>query len=70
MKNTRICPKCNGSNIIRIEGKAGPYGMGNNIQVGWSNLSAVLVHRYLCCDCNNYSGYKSPMQYIHVPRFC
>lgn len=51
MKNTRICPKCNGSNIIRIEGKAGPYGMGNNIQVGWSNLSAVLVHRYLCCDC-------------------
>ena len=31
--------------------KAGAYGVGNNIQVGWSNFSAVLVHRYVCCDC-------------------
>ena len=25
--------------------------MVNNIQVGWSNFSAVLVNRYVCCDC-------------------
>ena len=51
MKNTNCCPKCNGTDIIRIEGKAGAYGAGNNIQVGFFNFSAVLVHRYLCCDC-------------------
>ena len=51
MKNTHICPKCNSTNIVRIEGKAGVYGTGNNIRVGLSNFSAVLVHRYLCCSC-------------------
>ena len=51
MKNTKICPKCSGTDIIKIQGKVGPYGVGNNIQVGWTNLSAILVHRYLCCEC-------------------
>jgi len=51
MRKTRICPKCNGADIIRIEGKAGPYGVGNNIQPGLTIFSAVLVHRYLCCSC-------------------
>ena len=27
MKNTKVCPKCNGADIIRIEGKAGAYGV-------------------------------------------
>lgn len=51
MKNTRVCPKCNHTDIIRVEGRAGAYGTGNNIQVGWSNFSAVLVPRYVCCNC-------------------
>ena len=51
MKNTKICPKCNSRDIIRVPGKAGAYGTGNNIQTGWSNFSAVLVHRYVCCTC-------------------
>ena len=51
MKNRKSCPKCNSTDIIKISGKAGAYGVGNNIQVGWSNFSAVLVHRYLCCSC-------------------
>lgn len=51
MKNRHCCPKCNSSDIIRIDGSAGAYGMGNNIQTGWSNLSAVLVNRYVCCSC-------------------
>jgi len=29
----------------------GAYGVGNNIPVGWSNFSAVLVTRYLCASC-------------------
>ena len=51
MKNKRMCPKCGSKDILLIPGKAGAYGTGNNIQVGWSNFSAVLVNRYLCCDC-------------------
>ena len=51
MKRTHICPKCNGAEIIRVEGNAGAYGSGNNIQTGWSNFSAVLVHRYVCYSC-------------------
>lgn len=49
MKNT--CPKCGGMDILMVPGKAGAYGSGNNIQVGWTNFSAVLVNRYVCCDC-------------------
>mgnify|MGYP000125665481 CR=1 FL=1 len=32
MKNRKICPKCNSTDIIKVPGKAGAYGVGNNIQ--------------------------------------
>lgn len=51
MKKTRICPKCNSTDILLIPGTSGAYGTGNNIMVGLTNLSAVLVHRYVCCSC-------------------
>ena len=51
MQNKKKCTKCNGADIILVPCKAGAYGVGNNIQVGWSNFSAVLVNRYVCCDC-------------------
>ena len=51
MKNIRICPKCNSSDILLVPGKAGAYGSGNNIQTGMTVFSAVLVHRYVCCSC-------------------
>ena len=51
MKSSKICPKCEQTNIVRIEGYAGPYGVGNNIMIKGSIFSAVLVHRYICCDC-------------------
>lgn len=51
MKNTETCPKCNSMNILRIPGKAGAYGSGNNIMVGSTIFSAVKVTRYLCCEC-------------------
>ncbi len=51
MKNKRICPKCNSSDILLVPGKAGAYGSGNNIQTGMTIFSAVLVHRYVCCSC-------------------
>lgn len=51
MKNSHICPKCGGNDIIRVPGNVGSYGVGNNIQVGWTNFSAVLVDRYVCSSC-------------------
>ena len=51
MKNTKKCPKCGSHEIIKIPGKAGAYGSGNNIPIGASILSAVPVDRYLCTEC-------------------
>ena len=51
MKERRICPKCGSNDILRIKGKSGPYGSGNNIPTGMTIFSAVLVHRYVCCKC-------------------
>ena len=48
MKNTKICPKCGGVDILTIKGNAGAYGAGNNIALTWSY---VLVDRYLCGSC-------------------
>ena len=51
MKHSRICPKCQSTDILRIDGEAKAYGAGNNIMVGATIFSAVLVNRYLCCHC-------------------
>ena len=51
MKMKKICPKCGSTDIVVVPGKAGAYGVGNNIQVGLTNFSAVLVDRYVCCSC-------------------
>lgn len=51
MKNTRICPKCGDSNIVRIDGYTGAYGSGNNILTGVTLFSSVNVNRYICCSC-------------------
>ncbi|GAA0765337.1 hypothetical protein GCM10008908_01710 [Clostridium subterminale] len=51
MKTGKGCPKCNGANIIRIEGSVKGYGTGNNIPIGATIFSYVKVPRYVCCDC-------------------
>ena len=51
MKNSNSCPKCRSNDIIKIPGKAGAYGSGNNIMTGMSIFSAVLVDRYVCGQC-------------------
>ena len=51
MKNSHSCPKCGSRDIVRIDGFAGAYGSGNNIQLGITIFSAVKVNRYLCCAC-------------------
>ena len=49
MKNTRICPKCSSSDIVRIQGKQEAYGVGNYVRVGF--IATVGVHRYVCTTC-------------------
>lgn len=51
MKRTRICPKCNGNEIYRINGYTGAYGSGNNIMTGATIFSTVNVNRYVCGRC-------------------
>ncbi|MGM9642123.1 MAG: hypothetical protein ACI3XI_02825 [Eubacteriales bacterium] len=51
VKNAHYCPKCASTDILIVPGTAGAYGMGNNIQTGLTNLSAVPVNRYVCCSC-------------------
>lgn len=51
MKNKHICSKCGSHEIILVPGKSDLYGIGNNIQVGMSIFSAVLVDRFVCCSC-------------------
>lgn len=51
MKNSRRCPKCQSNDILRVEGESGAYGSGNNIRVGMTILSSILVTRFVCCSC-------------------
>lgn len=51
MKNTKICPKCNHSEIIVIPGNMGAYGVGNNVPLGFGIFSYEKVNRYLCATC-------------------
>jgi len=51
MRNTSTCPKCSGRDILRIEGQSGSHGAGNNIPVGWTVFSSILVTRYMCVGC-------------------
>ena len=36
---------------FRIPGRYSGYSPGINIMVGWTNLSAIQVTRYLCASC-------------------
>ncbi len=49
MKNSKQCPKCRSTDIVRTPGSVGPYGAGNIILLGRS--APVTVSRYLCAGC-------------------
>lgn len=51
MQNSKTCPKCQSSDIVRIPGEARLFGAGNNIIVGTTIFGAVKVTRYLCASC-------------------
>ena len=49
MKMSKICPKCEGTDILLIKGSVGAYGSGNNIPA--STFTYAKVDRYLCTRC-------------------
>ncbi len=51
MRNSKPCPKCQSTDVIRIPGETRGFGAGNNISVGATIFSAVKVTRYLCASC-------------------
>ncbi len=51
MKMTKLCPKCQSTNIVRMDGYVSSYGAGNNVMTGRTVFSAVNVNRYICCSC-------------------
>ena len=52
MKNTKTCPKCQCTDIIRIPADVRAFGAENNILVGGRLLPRfVRVTRYLCSAC-------------------
>lgn len=51
MKYNKICPKCNSKDILRIHGTEGGYGVNNQIRLGFTNFSSVLIQRYVCMEC-------------------
>lgn len=50
MKYNKICPKCNSKDILRIHGTEGGYGVNNQIRLGFTNFSSVLIQRYVCME--------------------
>ena len=53
MKQSKVCPKCQSTEILRVEGHVGSHGAGNNIQLGKTIFSAIAVPRYVCCRCGH-----------------
>lgn len=52
MKNSRCCPKCHSTNIVRVPDNAYRHASGNNIYTTTMTLiGKIPVIRYVCCDC-------------------
>ena len=51
MKKSKQCPKCGGTDILRVEGSVGPNLSGNNLKMGATIFSAIPLPRYVCTDC-------------------
>ena len=47
MKQTKTCPKCGCTKLLRVEDTMGERGI--NLVLGW--FSAVPVTRYVCTEC-------------------
>ena len=51
MKNTKSCPKCGSTDIVRIPDNPNRHASGNNIYTSTYTLfGKIPVIRYVCCS--------------------
>jgi hypothetical protein len=50
MKNSKKCPKCQSTDIVRIPAAPHRY-QGSHIPVSWAGLTLIDMTRYLCTSC-------------------
>ncbi len=50
MKNTKVCPKCGGSDVVEVPGGAfSPWNYSGTLRTsGWGTAR---VDRWICCAC-------------------
>lgn len=65
MKNTGICPKCGGQEILTVPGGDGSRYHDNVISAGWMKISSVEVCRCVCCGCGFSEEWVDPR---HIPE--
>lgn len=52
MKNTKHCPKCGSTDIVRVPDHPSRHASGNNIYTStFTLLKKIPVIRYVCCEC-------------------
>jgi hypothetical protein len=68
MKNSKTCPKCHSSGIIRIPGWSGAYGSGHYIPTGTAGLSSVKITGYMCDTCGYLENWIDSLEDIEKIR--
>ncbi|MBE6683457.1 MAG: hypothetical protein E7595_04800 [Ruminococcaceae bacterium] len=68
MKNTHICPKCQGSDIVFAKGEEQAYGIGNNVRAGV--FKQVITNRYICCTCGYSEEWLDLQDVPRVKKYC
>ena len=70
MKNTGVCPKCGGSDILMVpsedfyKGKGDPYIRGGLFATRSDSLG---VYRYVCCSCGYVEQWIDPEELKRRP---
>ena len=60
MRNTHCCPKCGGTDIVRIPASEWLFSRGINVYTGLHKGNKVLVERYICRSCGYLENWVKP----------
>ena len=72
MKNTGVCPKCGGSDILMVPSDALLYQGDPHIRaagsLGASRADGINVHRCVCCSCGYVEQWIDPEELKRRPN--
>lgn len=70
MKTIKSCPKCQSDDVLRVPGTQQTHGFGNNIKAGATMFSAILVTKYLCCNCGYIEDWvDDPQDIVKIKKY-